>query len=284
MKILVTGGSGLVGNYVVDELSKFHSVENLDIMPFHRNNVAFHNINLLNFNSVVATVKEYDVVVHLAGIPHPLNDPAEKVFRTNTNCTFNLLEACAINGISRFIFISSESTLGFAFASSPKWPEYVPIDEKHPLQPEDPYGLSKVACELLCQGYTRRVGMQTICLRPPWIWVPAPKEIQFYAQLIKEYPKWYKNLWAYVHVFDVAKAIRLCVESKNLPLHDAYFICADENWTGRESRTLLAEFYPGTNTIANDFKGRDSFLSNKKAQKAFGFKPQYSWRDIISQQ
>lgn len=282
MKILVTGGSGLVGKYIVDELSKYHSVDNLDIASFHRNNVAFHSINLLNFESVVGVVKGYDVVVHLAGIPHPLNDPAEKVFRTNTISTFNLLEACAINGISRFIFLSSESTLGFAFSISRKVPAYVPVDEGHPLQPDDPYGLSKVACELLCQGYTRKVGMQTICLRPPWIWVPEAKEIQFYTQLVKEYPKWYKNLWAYIHVFDVAKAIRLCIESKNLPLHDAYFICAGENWTGQESRTLLTEFYPETKNIASDFQGRDSFLSIKKARWAFGFEPQYSWRDLVS--
>ncbi len=281
MKILVTGGSGLVGKYVVDELSKSHLVDNLDIVEFHRNNVAFHSINLLHFESVVGAVKGYDVVVHLAGIPHPLNDPAEKVFRTNTMGTFNLLEACAINGISRFIFLSSESTLGFAFSASRKLPAYVPIDERHPLHPDDPYGLSKVACELLCQGYTRKVGMQTLCLRPPWIWVPEPKEVQFYTQLVKEYPKWHKNLWAYIHVFDVAKAIRLCVESTNLPLHDAFFICADENWTGRQSRALLAEFYPEATNIASDFQGEDSLLSNKKALQTFGFKPDYSWRDLI---
>lgn len=282
MKILVTGGSGLVGRYVVDELVKSHSVENLDLIAPHRSDLPFHNIDLLDFEAVLSAVKGFDIVVHLAGIPHPLNEPAEKVFRTNTMGTFNVLEACAVNGIQRLIFMSSESTLGFAFSAARMWPEYIPITESHPTRPQDPYGLSKVACELLCQGYSRKTGMQTHCLRPPWIWVPEPKEIELYKQLVKEYPRWYKNLWAYIHVFDVAQAVRLCVESKELPRHDAYFVCADDNWTGIESRKLLAEFYPETTQVAPDFSGTQSFISNLKAKTALGFKPAHTWRILIS--
>lgn len=281
MKILVTGGSGLVGRYVVDELVKSHSVEILDLIAPHHSDLLFHKVDLLDIEAVKFAVKGFDIVVHLAGIPHPLNEPAEKVFRTNTIGTFNVLEASAVNGIQRLVFMSSESTLGFAFSTARMWPEYIPLTESHPARPQDPYGLSKVASELLCQGYSRKTGMQTVCLRPPWIWVPEPKELEFYKQLIKEYPKWYKNLWAYIHVSDVVQAVRLCVESEELPRHDVYFICADDNWTGIESRTLLAEFYPETTQVAPDFSGAQSFISNLKAKTDFGFKPAYTWRDLI---
>ena len=282
MKILVTGGSGLVGRYVVDELALSHQVEILDVKKPHRTDLPFLEINLLNEATVRKHVSGFDVVVHLAGIPHPLNDPPEKVFRTNALGTFNLLEACAANGIRRLVFISSESVLGFAFSTTRIWPEYLQIDEQHPLRPQDPYGLSKLTCEQICNGFSRRTGMQTICLRPPWIWVPEQNEIKMYKQLRNEYQKWPKNLWAYIHVYDVAKAVRQCVESPGLPVHDAFFICAPETWTDVESRSLAVEYFPETKTISPSLSGNFSFNSTEKAKRAFGFSPAYTWREIIT--
>ncbi len=282
MKVLVTGGSGLVGKYVVDALSATHCVDVVDLKPPHRGDLRYHSVDLLDFAPCKRVVTGYDAVVHLAGIPHPLKDPPEKVIHTNTLTSCNALEACAVNGIRRFIFLSSESTLGFAFSASRMWPEYNPIDEAHPLRPHDPYGVSKLVGEYLCRSYAQRASMQTICLRPPWIWVPEPSEIEIYRRLITEYPNWSKNLWAYIHVSDVAQAIRLCLESGALPAHDAYFISAADTWVEQESRSLLARFFPETQRIAPDFHGRDSFISWKKAHEAFGFSPQCSWRDILS--
>lgn len=283
MKILVTGGSGLVGRYVVDELAKAHCVEILDLKRPHRDDLKFQEVDLLDDRSTRSAVKGFDLVVHLAGIPHPLTAPPEKVFRTNAAGTFNLLEACAVQGVRRLVFLSSESILGLAFSSSDICPQYVPIDEEHPLRPEDPYGLSKLVGELLCKGFSQRSGMQTICLRPPWIWVPEPTEIEIYKHLMKEYPKWRKNLWAYIHVADVAGAIRQCIESRSLPLHECYFIAARETWTTVESRKLLEEYFPETKRIAPEFSGMASFISSEKARRAFGFSPRYSWRDIVPQ-
>jgi UDP-glucose 4-epimerase len=280
MRILVTGGSGLVGRYVVQELRTDHEVEILDLKPPTAHDLRYHKLDLLDPSALKNSVRDFDVVVHLGGIPHPLNDPAEVVFRTNALGTFNLLEACAANGIRKFIFMSSESVLGFAFSTTRMWPQYLPIDEQHALRPQDAYGLSKVTCEQLCSGLTRRSGMQTICLRPPWIWAPEPKEIAFYRQLRTEYPNWLKNLWAYIHVLDVAGAVRKCVEHNDLPLHESFFICASENWTDHQSRSLAAQFFPETTQIAEDFRGAASFISSMKARKLIGFEPKYTWRDL----
>ncbi len=281
MKILVTGGSGMIGRYVVDELLQGHEVENLDIRPLKRRDVHHHNVDLLDGAAVSKAVRDFEIVVHLAGIPHPLNDPPEKVFRTNTLGTFNVLEACATNGIRRLIFISSESVLGFAFSTTRMWPEYIQIDERHPLRAQDPYGLSKIACEQLCSGFTRRTGMQTICLRPPWVWVPEPDEMKMYATLRKDYKKWYKNLWAYIHVFDVAKAVRKCVESVTLPTHGAYFICSPETWVEDETRRLVADFFPETKNVRPNLHGNFSLISCDKARTDFGFNPGHTWREIL---
>jgi UDP-glucose 4-epimerase len=281
MKILVTGGSGLIGQYVLEELKLTHHVEILDLKKPNRILLPYHLVDLLDEEETKKHVQGYDVVVHLAGIPHPLNDPPGKVFGTNTQSTYNLLEACAANGVRRVVFMSSESVLGFAFSTSRMWPQFLPLDERHALRPQDPYGLSKVTCEQICNGFSRRTGLQTVCLRPPWVWVPEPQEIPLYKQLRVEYPKWYKNLWAYVHVFDVAKAVRQCVEFPDLPIHSSYFICASETWIDVESRELVARYFPETDQIAESFAGTASLISCEKAKIAFGFSAHYSWRDII---
>ncbi|HLF19411.1 MAG TPA: NAD(P)-dependent oxidoreductase, partial [Bacteroidota bacterium] len=276
-----TGGSGFVGKYVVDDLSQGHTVEVLDLKNPKGTYNMFHRANILSLSSLIKIVKDYDAVVHLAGIPHPLNEPPEKVFQVNTVGTFNVLEACALNNVPKVILMSSESTLGFSFSVTRMWPEYAPIDENHPLRPQVPYGLSKVSSELLCAAYTRTYGIQTICLRPPWIWAPEKKEIETYKQLIKDYRKWHKNLWAYVHVQDVVQAVRLAVEATHLSFHDSFYICADDNWTGRDSRELLKEFYPETTKVDPHFSGTSSLISNVKAKEVLKCSPKFTVKEII---
>ena len=281
MKVLVTGGSGLIGKYVVEELAGSHTVDVLDLKNPQAGYAMFHRADIVSISALTSVIRGYDAVVHLAGIPNPLNDPADKVFRVNTLGTFNVLEACALNGIMKLVFVSSESTLGFAFSKTRMWPEYIPIDESHPVRPQDPYGLSKAAGELLCAGYTRTYGMQTVCLRPPWVWVPEDKELTVYRGLVKDYRNWPKNLWAYVHVRDLAQAIRLAIEWESPASHEVMFICADENWAGKESRTLMKEFYPETTTIHPSLDTKGSLISNKKARELLKYSPRFAVKDLL---
>eukprot|EP01032_Pedospumella_encystans_P019775 gene19775-22481_t len=112
-------------------------------------------------SDVLQAMAGYDAVMHVAGIPHPLNDPAKRVFDVNVNGTFNVLEAAAQHGIGKVVFTSSESTMGFAFATHRLAPLYIPVDEAHAARPQDPYGLSKVVSEQICKTYTQRTGMRT---------------------------------------------------------------------------------------------------------------------------
>lgn len=283
MKILVTGGSGLVGKYIVNELSHHgHTVGVLDLVPPRQQKSIFHHVDVLNLADVVNAMKGYDAVVHSAGIPHPLNDPAERVFSVNVNGTFNILEAAARNGIKKVVFTSSESTLGFAFMTKSMVPEYVPIDEQHPLRPQDPYGLSKVVCEQICRSYSAQYGIRTVCLREPWIWVPEDAQLPLYRTLVSEYSVWYKNLWAYVHVFDVAQAHRLAVEQDLPEFHEVFFITAKQNWAGINSADLLKEHYSGVKAIRNTMTGPVSIISSQKAHHLLGYDPHYSVNDLLT--
>lgn len=281
-KILVTGGSGLVGKYIVDALlRRNHTVGIADLVRPNDDRAHFHAVDVLDLSALTSAMSGYDAVVHAAGIPHPLNDPAERVFHVNVNGTFNVLEAAARSGIGKVVFTSSESTLGFAFMSERMTPDYIPIDERHPLRPQDPYGLSKVIGEQICRTYSARYGIRTVCLREPWIWVPEPEPVAFYRTLVSGYRQWDKNLWTYVHVFDVAEAHCLAVE-KDLPqLHDVFFITAKENWTGLPSRELLEQFYPGIPVYDKEFSGPDAIISHAKAARLLGYAPRFSSADLF---
>ncbi len=282
MKILVTGGSGTVGKYIVDELlSHHHTVGVLDIAAPKRKDIRFHHVDVLQLDDVIDAAEGYDCIIHAAGIPHPLNDPPEKVFTVNVNGTFHVLEAAARNSIKKVVFTSSESTLGFAFMTNRMVPEYIPIDEHHPMRPQDVYGLSKVICEQMCRTYSARYGMRTVCLREPWIWVPEDSMVPFYKTLIAEYQHWHKNLWTYVHVFDVAEAHRLAAETDLENLHEIFFITAQENWTGRDSKELLSVFYPEVKTFAGTFSGKDAIISHAKASALLGYQPHFSLHNIV---
>jgi nucleoside-diphosphate-sugar epimerase len=283
MNILVTGGSGTVGRYIVDELIEHgHAVTVMDLVPPVRPGIPFVRADVLRLDEVVPAVKGRDAVVHTAGIPHPLNDPPEKVFTVNVNGTFNVLEASARAGVGKVVFTSSESTLGFAFMTKRMTPLYAPVDERHPTRPQDAYGLSKVVCEQLCASYTLRYGMRTVCLREPWIWVPDAAMLPMYRKLVDEYESWPKNLWAYVHGYDAAQAHRLAVEKNLERLHEVFFITARENWTGRDSRELLARYYPETTEFRNGFSGAQSVISSAKARTLLGYEPRYSAKDLFA--
>ncbi len=281
MKILVTGGSGTVGKYIVDELLQHnYSVGVLDLLPPKKSSVKFHKVDVLQLADVLSAVKGYDAIIHSAGIPHPLEDSAERIFRVNVNGTFNILEAAAQNGISKVVFTSSESTLGFAFMTNKMSPEYIPIDELHPTCPQDTYGLSKVMCEQMLRSYSAKYGMRTIALREPWIWVPEETMIPFYKKLVLEYEQWRKNLWTYVHAYDVARAHRLAIEKNLENLHEEFFIAAKENWTGINSKELLEKFYPDTKNFNAEFSGADAIISYNKAKRLLGYEPHYSLKNL----
>jgi UDP-glucose 4-epimerase len=283
MNVLVTGGSGTVGKYVVLELIKHHKVGILDVKEPECPQCKFHWVDMMNLPALTKVISGYEAIIHLAGIPHPLNDPPEKVFTTNVLGTFNIMEAASKNHIKKVILASSESTLGFAFRSKDFTPEYIPMDENHPTNPQDPYGLSKIACEQILKSYSDKTDIRTISIRMPWVWVPEKEMLEFYQSLVSNYQQWHKNLWTYIHVYDAAQAFNLALSAQGLTQSEIFFVAADENWAGVDSKTLIQDFYPSTKNIHPDFSGRMSLITSKRAKDKLNYSPKYTWRDLEKQ-
>ncbi len=277
-KLLITGGSGLVGKYVAKDLSVDYEVAVADKQEPNFD-VKFFKIDITRNETFKAIEGDFDAILHFAGIPTPLNDPEEVVFQVNTFGTFNTLQFASSKNVKKVILASSESTLGFAFARQAHNPYYFPIDEQHPLEPQDAYGLSKVCSEEILKSFSRGYGMHTVALRFPWIWVPEEKERQLYRRLISDYPNWYKNLWAWVHVHDVSQAMAKAIEIKSDGF-DRFFIAADENWTGYPAYELIRKFYKGVQTV-HSLEGPKSLISSDLARVVLRYSPKFSVSDIF---
>ena len=277
MRVLVTGALGKVGRQVVAELGERHELVLFDrSVPSTPGPHRAVRGDATDLGQVYGVMAGCEAVVHLAAIAGPAHDPPEVVFRTNVMGTFNVAEAAAVLGVRRVVYASSGSALGFAYMHRPLVPEYMPIDEAHPLQPQEPYALSKKLGEEIMATLQRRTGISTICIRPPT--VIAPEEYAERVPRALDNPR--RSLFAYVDVRDLAVGIRLALES-DLAGHETFFVAADDALAREPLATLFPRFHPGTERAAAPLTGPQSPLSSAKAKRLLGYQPQHSWRDHV---
>ncbi len=165
MNLLVTGATGFIGphlcqeliqrGYTVFGLSYSGKVQNMSSLL---NQKEFHlqmgDIRDVRFLSDMIRGNSIKAILHLAAqLPYSedLNNPFLS-FDINAGGALNLLNAAYLNHVDKFIYASTMSVY-----SEP--PQYLPVDEKHPLQPSTIYGVSKLAGELYCQAYSKVIDM-----------------------------------------------------------------------------------------------------------------------------
>lgn len=280
MKVVVTGGSGRLGRYLLPELAQHnHEITVCDLLP-PETQYRFLRVDMLCLGDLDWAFAGAEVVVHLAAIPHPLHDPPERVFAVNTQGTYNVLEAAVRTGVRRVVVASSDSALGFGFRQRDFGPDYLPLDEDHPRHPQDPYSLSKAFAEDLSVAFTQRSGLQTICLRPCWIWFPDQDE--GYRAAVDDPHLHWKGMWVYVDARDTARAFRLAVEAPNLPDHDVCYVSAADLAAREDTLALVDRFYPGVPRLDRArLAGHRSVIDGSRAEWLLGFRPEHSWRDWI---
>ena len=174
MKVLVTGGSGLAGSYIVRELlAHGYGVVATDIAApgwarrgaTEQGEATFIRTDATDFGQIVAVMKGVDAVIHMAAIPNPLGAPEHEVFRVNMTSDWNVLEAAEVHGIRKVVKASSINAVGAVFSKERVDPLYFPIDEEHPTRAEDSYSQSKWLGEEMSDGFCRRREMQIASMR-----------------------------------------------------------------------------------------------------------------------
>ncbi|WP_273366864.1 NAD-dependent epimerase/dehydratase family protein [Alicyclobacillus herbarius] len=166
LKVLVTGGAGFIGSNVVDALLKAgHAVVVLDNLSTGRtehlsDGVEFYQADLVTDDLTAILKRESpQVVIHHAAqisVPLSMDNP---VFDAKVNVlgTLRLLEACSEAGVEKLIYASSAAIYGN--------PEYLPVDEQHPIRPISPYGASKYTPELYIRLWAETSGLRYTILR-----------------------------------------------------------------------------------------------------------------------
>jgi nucleoside-diphosphate-sugar epimerase len=273
MRIVVTGGSGKAGRWVVRDLrERGHDVLNVDLVHDGSPHGQCLIADLSDLGQAHEAVAGSDAVVHLGAIPAPELRPPGETYRNNTLSTYNVFAAATERGAARVVWASSETVLGLPFDEPPA---FAPIDESHPPRPETSYALSKLTGEILADQFARRTGVPFVGLRISNIMEPTD-----YAR----FPSWQDdarirrwNLWGYVDARDVAQAVRRALEADLTGAHVAIVAAAD-TCMRRDSADLLREVYPEV-PLRRPVAGRETLLAIDRARDLLGYAPEHSWLD-----
>lgn len=278
-KVVVTGGSGRLGQWVIKEfLEHGYEVVNADLKspqdPLCRTVI----VDLTNLGEVYGVLSGADAVVHLAAIPVAYSHPNEVTFQNNVMSTYNILEAAAGLGITKAVIASSESSYGLVFAVNRFGPDYVPMDEEHPQLPQDSYGLSKVVNEQTAEMIHRRTGMQVVSFR--FGNVISPEMYANFPGFIHDPNQRAAILWSYIDTRDAASACRLAIETDGLGAV-ALNLAADDTSMDMSNRELMAASFPQVQDIRVPLDSYDTLLSNDKAKQLLNWKPIHHWRNYV---
>lgn len=214
--VLVTGATGFIGSHLCDTLIKrdykviglvFGDEKKIEHFKESKK-IKLIRGDITDFNGILKIFKKYKPkgVFHTAAVlpSGEENDNPFPFFEVNVKGTLNLLEACRLANVKKFIYSSSMSVYGEEI-------KYLPVDEKHPINPFDFYGLSKWQGEELAKFYARKFDLNVIILRYVGVFGPR-REKGAVAEFIKNAIKnrtlriLSNTSWDIVYVEDVVKA------------------------------------------------------------------------------
>lgn len=173
-KVLVTGADGFIGSHLTERLleegcqvkvfvyyNSFNSWGWLDTLPEEKKAaIEIFSGDIRDPNGVRTAMKDVDVVFHLAAliaIPFSYHSP-DSYIDTNIKGTLNIIQAAKDLGTERVLVTSTSEVYGTA--------QYIPIDEKHPRQPQSPYSASKIGADCIAESFYRSFNLPVTIVRP----------------------------------------------------------------------------------------------------------------------
>ncbi len=260
MSTLVTGGTGFVGRYIVDELVQSGTrvvSYNRDFAVSDRPGVTCVHGELFDLPRLVRAIDEHnvDTIIHTAAQSHPevSIDLPMTTFAANVNGTLAVFEAARMSpNPPRIVNFSSECAYG-------DQDERTAVTEASTPRPNTPYGVTKVATEMLGRVYGATYGIDIVSLRVTEIYGPGLKMPEILKDMlvaalrdesfVLEHGGAHR--FHFVHVTDVATAAVLAAATPKLPLH-VYNISGGEQLTLAETADLIIALVPGASITLGD--------------------------------
>jgi nucleoside-diphosphate-sugar epimerase len=277
---IVTGGLGNVGQWIVDGLAdRGHYVTVLDVEHpgFHveqnHDNITFFKTELTDLGQVEDAIRDIqpDNIVHLAAVPSLDRTTDVEVFENNVLAAYNVFKSAGRYGAD-IAAASTESVYGMAWAEETWVPDYLPVDEAHPLRPEEEYGASKAICERIGDMVARRYGVDVASIRMTWIQYPGT-----YMCLDRrdDLGGGAHGFWSYLDVRDAA-AMYDAALSTSFDGHEAFLASAENTYLDRPTVDAIREVF-GHVPEQCDLEGRESVFTSEKAREILGWTPSHSW-------
>ncbi|HEY7558475.1 MAG TPA: NAD(P)-dependent oxidoreductase [Candidatus Binatia bacterium] len=287
MKIVVTGGAGRLGRYVIKELLEHgHEVSSLDMAVPAEQACPSFAVDLREVKGLFSVFEGAEAVMHLARIPFPYTangfDPTSGLWRTpdiaadterfsrNVTISYNVLVASVEAGVKRIVSGSSLAVYGLYYPAAPNAPDYLPVDENHSLVPQDPYGMTKLVGEKLCDSFARKKQIQIASLR--FAGIATDEQYPSLREKRKD-PLWRGTgaLWSYIDVRDAAVACRLAAE-RDFSGHEAFNICAPQTILKEPTLEIVQRYLPKVKVIKSGLKGNWCGYDAGKAERQLGFR------------
>jgi UDP-glucose 4-epimerase len=270
-RIAVTGALGNVGSLVVEHLRGCgHEIVEIDRAHGRPSEESsFIPADLTSFDEALAALRGADVVVHLAGINSPINDPGWKVHNNNVTASYNVLSAAVELGITRVVQSSSVNAIGLAWSRSPEF-DYFPIDTLHRSRVEDPYSLSKVIQELQADSLARRYDTFTaVSLRLHAVLRHAEEARELRQRLGDAWA--INGLFGYCTYESVISAIELSCFAP-IDGHEVLLVVEPETFVLESSAELAESYFPGV-PVRSPLIGHSGFFDTTLTRTILGWRP-----------
>ena len=270
-RILVTGSSGFIGRNLVAELKR-HNVEVITLTDPEG-----HRIDVRDWQKI-QEITDIDIVYHLAAkmyVPFSFENPRE-TYEVNALGILNILELCRLANVEKIIFASS-----YVYGQ----PQYLPIDEKHPLHSTNPYAKSKILGEELCRAYNTDFGVKCIILRPFNIYGPGQDKNFLISSIIAQFRTGKIELKDpepkrdFVYISDILDAyIKAGEFNENF---EVFNIGYGKSYSVKEIVDKIVHLYGKEVKVTYKYERRkneimDTVADIRKAKKLLGWKPKTS--------
>lgn len=295
MRVLVTGSAGLVGRAVIAELAR-RGDEVVEFDLASRASRASRarpsrptgpdrsdrtdGLDIRDPRAVDRATEGCDAVVHLAALMPGAGD-ARAILDTNVLGTFHVLRAAERHRLARVVFVSSAAVLG-CFGGQGE-PEYLPLDDDHPVRPVGEYANAKALGEQMCASLTTMTGVPTICLRPPGVF--GPETYRTIRRLRVENPEYeWSPVWEYGAFIDVRDLAGAVVAALTAPVcgHHRLLVCADDVSSATlDSVALVRQLRPRLPWRGGADYARDPYralIDSGPARTLLGWAPRHRWR------
>lgn len=277
-RVVVTGGSGRVGGYVVRQLLKDYQVVIADLVAGNPE-AEYIEANVMDLTQLREAFAGADAVVHLAALDFDWGCPPEQYIDVNVRGTWHVLQAASEAGVKKVVLCSSISACGLS-EMRPDWqPEYLPVDELHTNKPCQAYSVSKILMEQMAKSFVDSTEMDVICLRP--LAVVLDETLEQYIEFVDAPDRnW---LFYYVTAEDVATAFDCALKAEGLR-YGVFYLSADD--TSHPLPTL--EWYK--NIIGNQPEiriprryqenPRAAIFSSSAAKEVLGWQPTSNFEQL----